>query len=177
MILPAFRVGQAQDEHMFGHPAFLPRDGGADAQGEAFFPQQRIAAIAEPYDQMSLSSGKWLMYFWSIGAQGQEHPSARLPGGLRCECRQGMKSPFLSRTPIPCADAGHDVHIADDIRAVGDFDADFRSGRPMGPMEKGMTYIVRPFMQPLYSAAWWLSARRVYPVVGRAGFVLIGVLI
>src|SRR3990172_10387646 len=28
----------------------------------------------------------------------------------------------------------------------------FEIGEPMGPMEKGITYMVRPFMQPLYKA-------------------------
>jgi len=44
------------------------------------------------------------------------------------------------------------MHVADDVGTVVISTAIFDSGDPTGPIEKGITYIVRPFMQPLYSA-------------------------
>ena len=43
-------------------------------------------------------------------------------------------------------------------------------GEPMGPMLKGITYMVRPFMQPLKSPlrVWRISAGSVQLLVGPA---------
>ena len=41
----ALRRGEAEDEHVLGHPAFLLRDDRRDAQGETFLAQQRVAAV------------------------------------------------------------------------------------------------------------------------------------
>ena len=45
MISSAFRIGQTQNQHMLGHPAFAPAMAEAMPQGQAFFPQERIAAV------------------------------------------------------------------------------------------------------------------------------------
>ena len=45
----AFFVGRrfdADDEHVFGHPAFVAGDVGGDAKGEAFFAEECVAAVA-----------------------------------------------------------------------------------------------------------------------------------
>ncbi len=48
------------------------------------------------------------------------------------------------------------------------------SGEPIGPMEKGITYIVRPFMQPRYrSVMVCLQLGRVDPVVRGARIFLV----
>jgi hypothetical protein len=47
------------------------------------------------------------------------------------------------------AHAGHDVHVDDDVGESVISTPILAMGEPMGPMEKGMTYMVRPFMQPL----------------------------
>ena len=47
------------------------------------------------------------------------------------------------------AHAGHDPHRHRDVRRVGELARRCRQiGEPSGPIEKGTTYIVRPFMQP-----------------------------
>ena len=43
--LLAFRVFHAQNEHVFGEPAFVPRDIRGNAQGEALLTQQRVSTI------------------------------------------------------------------------------------------------------------------------------------
>ena len=42
---------------------------------------------------MRFSSGKWLMYFFSKGAQGQVASFSPGASGAPIECRQGMNSP------------------------------------------------------------------------------------
>ena len=44
--LLALRILHAEDQHVLGHPAFIARDVGGDAQREAFLAQQRVAAVA-----------------------------------------------------------------------------------------------------------------------------------
>ena len=46
--LLAFWARQADDEHVFRHPAIIFRHHGCNAERVAFFTQQRIAAIAAP---------------------------------------------------------------------------------------------------------------------------------
>ena len=48
------------------------------------------------------------------------------------------------------------------------------SGESIGPMQYGITYIVRPFMQPANSASIFACASAgVHPVIVRAGVVLV----
>ena len=46
IMLLAFGRLDAENQHMLGQPAILARHRGSDAQGKAFFAEQRIAAIA-----------------------------------------------------------------------------------------------------------------------------------
>jgi len=41
----AFGAGQAQDQHVFGEPAFIAGLDGSDAQGEALFAEEGVAAV------------------------------------------------------------------------------------------------------------------------------------
>jgi len=52
-----------------------------------------------------------------------------------------------------CPHPRHDAHVQHDVRAVGDLDAAARVRRGQGPMQYGITYIVRPFMQPANNAS------------------------
>ena len=42
----SLRIGHAQDEHVFGQPTLFAPHAGGDAQGQALFAQQGIAAVA-----------------------------------------------------------------------------------------------------------------------------------
>ena len=46
------------------------------------------------------------------------------------------------------ADTCHNVHIAEYVRAIGNLYRHFDQEEPTGPIEKGMTYNVRPFIHP-----------------------------
>jgi hypothetical protein len=72
------------------------------------------------------------------------------------------------------AHARHDAHVDDDVRRVGDLDADVAMGEPSGPMLNGTTYIVRPRMQPSKALRSVAFISRGGPVVGGAGVVLVG---
>jgi len=92
------------------------------------------------------------MYFLSSGAHGHCPASSwQERRGFPTECKQGINSPLSPRTSrtlnptlaIICMLAttyGESV-ISTPIFAIGE---------PIGPMEKGITYIIRPLIQPLY---------------------------
>ena len=41
----AVRDLDSENQHVLGHPAFVPGDVGGDAEGEAFFAKQGVAAV------------------------------------------------------------------------------------------------------------------------------------
>src|SRR5438093_2155435 len=50
------------------------------------------------------------------------------------------------------SDASHDVHVCDDIRRIAYFNTHLGDGRTEGTIQYGMTYIVRPLMEPVKSS-------------------------
>jgi hypothetical protein len=72
---------------VLGHPAFVARDVGGDAQGEALLAQQRVAAVAGAVGPDLARLGKWTMYFSLLQGQG----TSFWPGssGAPTECMQG----------------------------------------------------------------------------------------
>ena len=103
---------------------------------------------------MVFSSGKWLIYFFSIGAQGQATSFCPSASGAPRECRHFINSsPLFSRsiTLPPTRVMMCILQTTYGLSVIST--ATFDHGDPTGPIEKGMTYMVRPFMQPLYSAS------------------------
>src|SRR3954469_19058969 len=108
-----------------------------------FLPRSALPPYPDPYDQISLVSGKWTMYLFaaSHGHGTSASPSAR---GDPTECRQGTNSPSeprTSRAPLPIL-----VMIRIEVATY----AESVSCTPMcamwepsGPIENGTTYIVR----------------------------------
>ena len=104
------------------------------------------------------------------GLHGQGTSSCPASSGMPTEWRHGTNSPspsaFEHRSPMRVmifmlTTTYGESEIWTPICAIGE---------PIGPMLKGMTYIVRPFMQPSnfgVSSAFILSG--VHPVVGRTG--------
>ena len=100
------------------------------------------------------------MYFSSLQGHGTSTwPSA---SGAPTVWRQGNECPVTVTLRVAAAldfvfqalenlftHLGHDAHVGHDIGRVRDFNADFGQGESRGPMQKGITYMVRPFMQPL----------------------------
>ena len=112
----------AQDEHVFSQPALIAGHGGGDAQGEAFFPKEGIAAVsrAEAHHKPFLGE------VGDVGVLGIAWPGDILRRG--CERRSHRVEAFHKGTgffdfPIHGrAQAGHDPHVGHDIGAVGNFD-------------------------------------------------------
>jgi len=89
------------------------------------------------------------------------------------ECSIYKSSPLFSRSITLPPTRRHDVHIADDIRTVSNFDRHLDHGDPTGPIEKGMTYMVR-LHAALYSASMaGFQFVDVDPVICRPGFIFI----
>jgi hypothetical protein len=89
---------------------------------------------------------------WCPCCRASARPAGRASRGWPTLCRQGTNSPSVPSVEHRLAHAGHDAHVGDDIGRVGDLDADVGDGLPSGPMLNGITYIVRPRMQPLEQA-------------------------
>src|SRR2546421_1883659 len=114
-----------------------------------FLPSSELPPYPEPYDQISRDSGNCEMYF--VSEHG--HGTSGWPGssGAPTECRHGTKSasapifastaePIRAMMRIDTTTYGESVISTPNIGAVA----------VSGPMQNGMTYIVRPRIQPRY---------------------------
>ncbi len=148
---------------MLGQPALLPRQVGADAQGQALLGKKNIPAVtgADRNDRVVLRE---------MANQA----------ACRVQLEEGMRSaiPFRLRFGLEQVErhlphAGHDPHAQDNVDGIGDLKPDLgqrRPGRPhdVGNDEEGSTphRALEHLVQPGVGLA------RVGPVVGRAGFLL-----
>ena len=106
------RLLDADDQHVFGQPAFLASHVAAQPQGEALLAQQGVSAIArsdrpdrpffrEVHDEAAV---------WTQVAQGMQPLDV-----------VGRRAQPVQRD---AAHARHDPHVGGHVRAVGDLDAD-----------------------------------------------------
>ena len=138
MVLTAFRIGKPQDNHVLSHPAFAFGDCGAETQGQAFFPQESVAAITGTIRPDGILIGEMTDIFLF-------HRSAR-PGSVLLSFFQWSSDrvetlnkilTFVEEVNHFPADTCHDVHIADDIRTIGNLTAIFdQENRPV-PWRRG----------------------------------------
>ena len=91
------------------------------------------------------------MYFFSTSAQGQIPPSVSpSASGLPTECRQGTNSPSVPRTSRTFVPTRVMISIFKQTYSESVISIPFLEiGEPTGPIQKGITYIVRPFIQPV----------------------------
>ena len=133
----AGRIFHPEDEHVLGHPALVAGHGGGDAEGEAFFPEEGIAAVsgAEAHDEA---------FFGEVGdvsVVGVARPrdilsawSERTTDGVDAlDVNAGLGDLLVNG----CAHAGHDAHVGHNVRAVGDFDAVLGDGGADGTHAEG----------------------------------------
>ena len=168
----AFGALHADDEHVLGHPALVARDVGGDAQGEALLAQQRVAAVAravgpdlarfrEVDDVFLVVAGPG-----NIGFAGRERHADAMHAG------DDALHVAVDLAEDGQADAGHDPHVHDDVRRIGELDADLRHRRADRAHAEG---------QHIHGAAAHGAAKkilqllahleRVFPVIGRPGVV------
>ena len=112
----SLRVLDADDQHVFGEPAFIARLPARDAQRVAFLAEQRIAAVAgtEALDRKLFR---------------EMHDEA----AIRIELADGVQAfdeLAVARDALEsrASHARHDRHVDDDIGAVGDLHAAARVG-------------------------------------------------
>ena len=105
------RVLDAEDEHMLGEPALAAAELGGDAQREALFSLQHVAAVVrvDRDDLVLLREVDDVAVFGverDLGVHAEDHIAA-----------------VAERLEHLCADARHDRHVQHDIDRVGDLDA------------------------------------------------------
>ncbi len=122
----------ADDEHVLGHPAFVAGDVGGDAEGEAFFAEERVAAVAAAVGPDLAGFGEVDDVLFVVAGPGD----VLLAG---CEgCADGVHAGddalfvFVDFGEDGGADAGHDAHVDDGVGGVGELDADLGHGRADG---------------------------------------------
>jgi hypothetical protein len=122
-----------------------------------FLPSSALPPYPEPYDQIVRSSGNWTMYLVSL--HGQAASSCPGSSGAPTECRAGTKS-RSDPTSIETTTYSESVISTPNIG----------SSASIGPMQNGMTYMVRPRMHPRYSSVMtaFISPGSIQLLVGPA---------
>ena len=146
---------------MLGHPALVARHRAGDAQREALLAQQRVAAVAGAHapDQPLLGEVD------DVAALGREVAGGVQPGHELVAARELVQRDL--------AHARHHPHVGDDVRAVGDLDADLAERRSRRPHHVGHD-VHRPALHHAFEERAHAPARLVrrHPVVGRPGVFL-----
>src|SRR6185369_3044900 len=132
-------------------------------------PSNEFPPYPDPYDQISRVSGKCEMYLvWLHG-----HGTSACPGssGAPIECSAGTKSaplPIASRTAEPVRVGMRSEATTYALSVISTPKNGFSA--VSGPMQNGITYIVRPCMQPRYSSVMvaFISAGAIQLLVGPA---------
>ena len=157
---------------MLGHPAFVAAHGAGDAEGEAFFSKEGIAAVTgavgpdaaffgEVDDVLGVAAGPGDVFF----AFGE---------GFANAVEAGDKGAFVTELfEDGFAHAGHDAHVRDDVGRVGDFHPDHREGGAEGSHAERHD-VHRAARHAAVEEAGELGLHLVgrHPVVGGAGVVL-----
>ncbi len=123
MVLLAFGIGHAQQQHVLGQPALVTAHGGSDAQGEALLAQQRVAAVARAVGPDLAGLGV-VNDVLGVGV-------AR-PGHVLLTSGQGGTHGVHARHELAIgaehidhalAHAGHQLHVDGHVGAVGQLNA------------------------------------------------------
>ena len=116
----AIRAFDADDQHMLGEPAFLMAELASDTQSQAFFRQQRVAAIAraDAPDRIVLRV-----------MTNEAALDVEVGLGMQTTCKIVGIAQMIERD---LAHARHDAHVEHDIDAVGYLNADFAERRAPG---------------------------------------------
>ena len=127
----AFRVGQFQDEHVLGQPAFVAGLNGSDTQSQTFFTQQRVSAVTgtvRPDFAGFGEVGNVFLFNWSAGPDAVVAftGSQRFADGVDTRNEFSVLAQDFQNT---CSDTGHGVHVNNNVGGVGQLDADFGNSR------------------------------------------------
>src|SRR5690242_13201381 len=120
-MLFAPRIGETDDEHVLGEPAFGARLPARNAQRVALLAEQRIAAVSR-----------------AEALDGELFRIVHDESTVRIQLTRRVKSAHEFAVPRDTLEstathASHDGHVEDDIGAVGDLDTAARVRRVDGP--------------------------------------------
>ena len=125
--LLARRRRDAEDQHVLGEPALVAAHHRRDAQREAFLAEQRVAAVARAVrpDLARLREVDDVLVVLVARPRDVRLPGAR--AARRPNARTARTAPSAPSTSYTrAAHARHQLHVDDDVRAVGELDADVR---------------------------------------------------
>ena len=104
---PALGILHAQNQHVFGHPAFAAAQMAGDSQGEALLAQQHVAAVARSDAPDGVVLGE---------VQNQPPLDVQFCLAVQTLGELALGAKLFEHRP---ADVGHDPHIEHDVDAVG----------------------------------------------------------
>ena len=123
--------GEAEDEHVLGHPTLVARLHRGDAQGQALLAEQGVAAVTRAVGPDDALFGEVGDVFLLDGRAGPLATVALAVGERFADRVQAgdERAGFAELLQDRGAHARHDAHVDDDVGRVGDLDADFGDGR------------------------------------------------
>ena len=179
--LGAVRGFNAQKEHVFSHPLVLAGDGGGDAQGQALFAEQGVAAVTgtEGPDFFRFREVADVLFF----VAGPRHVNLAVRKRSAHGVEAGNECPVTVTLRVAAAldfvfqalenlftHLGHDAHVGHDIGRVRDFNADFGQGGVQGAHAEGNHVHGTALHAAIEEALQFgLHFNGISPVVGRAG--------
>ena len=161
----------AQDQHVFGQPAFVAAHDAGDAQGEAFFTQQGVAAVTAAVGNNQAIFGEVADVFDRRVAGPFDVFLARFQRGA--EGVHAFDCVFVEVRHDFAAHAGHDPHIDHHVFRVGDLDAVAgKAGTYRAHAERDHVHgsAVHAAFGEVFEQGFHLF--RLHPVVGGAGILL-----
>ena len=169
--LLAFGTGQAEDQHMLGQPPPFTRHDRGDAQGEALFAEQGVAAVAAAVRPDHLLFGK-VDDIAVLRVAGPGHILFTGPQGFAHRMQAGDEGIVAQDIQHLFAHACHDAHVGRHIPGVGKFNADLADGRAQGPHAVGNDVHGAPAHAAVIDGEQeCLHLIRIAPVVGQTGIL------
>ena len=162
----------ADDEHVFGHPALVAGDVGGDAESEAFFSEECVSTIAGAVGPDLAGLGKVDDVLFFVAGPGNVLLSWCERGADRVETGNDAFLVFVDLGINGCADAGHDAHVSDGVGAIGELDADLRHRGADGAHGEGHdVHGATAHAAAEEGLELTAHAVRIFPVVGGPGVV------
>ena len=125
VILLLLRRGEREDEHVLSHPALILGHLGSDAESEALLAEQSVAAVArtEGPDLAIFGELRDVLILDVLRARPSDILLALLERSAHGVDAGDEIAVLAELCDHSVAGAGHDVHVDDHVRGVGDFDA------------------------------------------------------
>ncbi|GAA4964412.1 hypothetical protein GCM10023238_35050 [Streptomyces heliomycini] len=139
--------GELEDEHVLGEPALVAGHDGGDAQGVALLAEQGVAAVAGAVGPDLAVLGEVRDVLGPVAGPGDVLLAGFQRGAHRVHGldEEAVGAELVQdRRPIRVMVRMETATYAESVISTPMAD----SGEPRGPMQKGTTYMVRPFIEP-----------------------------